>query len=237
VARGVRNTVGFDWNPLTKDLYFTDNGRDWLSEDFPEDKLNRLTKVGEHFGVPYLLPGQHPGRRIRLGAFLQRVHAAGGAHGSARRSTGMRFYTGSMFPAEYRNAIFVARMVLEPDQEIRWRHRRGQAARRRQRCAPLSRSSTGFLRADNSYAGRPVDVAFLKDGSMLISDDFKRRRISGFLHRRVGDATVKRHAPPALLVVLCATSLAAWPQETPQEIAPAACACLACHRAECNLRR
>jgi len=55
IARGVRNTVGFDWNPETKQLYFTDNGRDWMSEDVPEDELNRITKVGEHFGAPYCL--------------------------------------------------------------------------------------------------------------------------------------------------------------------------------------
>ena len=57
VAKGVRNTVGFDWNPETKQLYFTDNGRDWMSEDVPEDELNRVTKVGEHFGAPYCLQG------------------------------------------------------------------------------------------------------------------------------------------------------------------------------------
>ena len=57
IARGVRNTVGFDWHPETKQLYFTDNGRDWMSEDVPEDELNRITKVGEHFGAPYCLQG------------------------------------------------------------------------------------------------------------------------------------------------------------------------------------
>jgi len=57
IAKGVRNTVGFDWNPETKQLYFTDNGRDWMSEDVPEDELNRVTKVGEHFGAPYCLQG------------------------------------------------------------------------------------------------------------------------------------------------------------------------------------
>ncbi len=60
VAVGVRNTVGFDWNPETKQLYFTDNGRDWLSEDVPEDELNRVTKVGEHFGAPYCWQGNIP---------------------------------------------------------------------------------------------------------------------------------------------------------------------------------
>ena len=57
IARGVRNTVGFDWNPESKQLYFTDNGRDWMSEDVPEDELNRITRVGEHFGAPYCLQG------------------------------------------------------------------------------------------------------------------------------------------------------------------------------------
>ena len=60
VARGVRNTVGFDWNPVNKELYFTDNGRDWLSEDMPEDELNRITKEGEHFGSPYCYQGNIP---------------------------------------------------------------------------------------------------------------------------------------------------------------------------------
>ena len=60
IARGVRNTVGFDWHPVSKQLYFTDNGRDWLSEDFPEDELNRITKAGEHFGYPFCHQGDFP---------------------------------------------------------------------------------------------------------------------------------------------------------------------------------
>ena len=59
-ALGVRNTVGFDWNPETKQLYFTDNGRDWMSEDVPEDELNRVTKKGEHFGAPYCCRATSP---------------------------------------------------------------------------------------------------------------------------------------------------------------------------------
>ena len=57
VARGVRNTVGFDWHPVSKELYFTDNGRDWVAEDVPEDELNRVTKVGQHFGFPFCHQG------------------------------------------------------------------------------------------------------------------------------------------------------------------------------------
>src|SRR5215475_9334736 len=62
VARGVRNSVGFDWHPVTKDFYFTDNGRDWLSEDLPEDELNRVTKIGQHFGFPYCHQGNFTDR-------------------------------------------------------------------------------------------------------------------------------------------------------------------------------
>ena len=82
-ARGVRNSVGFDFNPATKELYFTDNGRDWFSEDMPNDELNRVTKAGQHFGYPVLPSGRSAGRPVRLGPIVQRVRAAGGADGSA----------------------------------------------------------------------------------------------------------------------------------------------------------
>ena len=83
IARGVRNTVGFDWNPENKQLYFTDNGRDWMSEDVPEDELNRVTKAGEHFGAPLLPAGQYRRSGIRLGQVLQRLHRAGRPDGPA----------------------------------------------------------------------------------------------------------------------------------------------------------
>ena len=83
IARGVRNTVGFDWNPETKQLYFTDNGRDWMSEDVPEDELNRVTKVGEHFGAPYCLQGNIVDPEFGWGKFLQRIHRAGRPDGPA----------------------------------------------------------------------------------------------------------------------------------------------------------
>ena len=98
VAPGVRNTVGFDWNPETKQLYFTDNGRDWLSGDVPEDELNRVTKVGEDFGAPYCYQGQHPRSQIRLGHSCSEFTAPVGLMGPHSASFGMRFYTGSMFP-------------------------------------------------------------------------------------------------------------------------------------------
>ena len=108
-ARGVRNSVGFDWHPVTKELYFTDNGRDWLSEDLPEDELNRVTKIGQHFGFPYCHQGDLTDREFGWGRSLRRVREAGRqarpALGRARHALLHRHHV----PAEYRGAIFIAR--------------------------------------------------------------------------------------------------------------------------------
>ena len=171
VAVGVRNTVGFDWNPVNKQLYFSDNGRDWLSEDVPQDELNRITKVGQHFGAPYCYQGNfldpefgwgHSCREFEPPVMLTGPHSAG---------LGMRFYTGKMFPAKYKNAIFLARhgswnrsakfggdvvaIFLNKDGTVK-------------SSEPFI---TGFL-DNNNYIGRPVDVEFMADGSMLLSDDW-----------------------------------------------------------------
>jgi glucose/arabinose dehydrogenase len=171
VARGVRNTVGFDWNPETKQLYFTDNGRDWMSEDVPQDELNRVTKVGEHFGAPYCLQGNISDPEFGWGHSCSEFTPPVGLMGPHSASLGMRFYTGSMFPKSYKNAIIVARhgswnrskkvggdvvvVKLNKDGTIK-------------SMEPLI---TGFLE-DNKYIGRPVDVMQMKDGSLLVSDDW-----------------------------------------------------------------
>jgi glucose/arabinose dehydrogenase len=171
VARGVRNTVGFDWNPETKQLYFTDNGRDWVSEEVPEDELNRITKVGEHFGAPYCLQGNIPDPEFGWGHSCSEFTAPVGLLGPHSASLGMRFYTGNMFPKSYKNAIFVARhgswnrskkfggdvvvVKLDKDGKVK----------------STEPFITGFLE-NNSYVGRPVDVLQMKDGSLLVSDDW-----------------------------------------------------------------
>jgi glucose/arabinose dehydrogenase len=172
LVRGVRNTVGFDWHPTTKELYFTDNGRDWLSEDIPEDELNRVTASGKkHFGYPYCHQGNFRDPEFGWGhncADYEPPAALLGAHTAA---LGMRFYTGAMFPAEYRNAIFIARRgswnrteklggdvvvaKLNPDGSVK----------------SIEPFLTGFLE-NNTYVARPVDVEIMKDGSLLVSDDF-----------------------------------------------------------------
>jgi glucose/arabinose dehydrogenase len=170
-ARGVRNSVGFDWHPITKDLYFTDNGRDWLSEDLPEDELNRVTKVGQHFGFPYCHQGNFTDRDVGWGRSCDEFTPPVALLGPHSAALGMRFYTGKMFPESYRNAMFIARhgswnrtkkiggdvliVKLKTDGTVR----------------SVEPFITGFLR-NNEYWGRPVDVQMLKDGSLLISDDY-----------------------------------------------------------------
>jgi glucose/arabinose dehydrogenase len=171
VAYGVRNSVGFDWNPENKQMYFTDNGRDWMSEDVPQDELNRVTKVGQDFGAPYCYQGNIPDPEFGWGHSCSEFVPPVGLMGPHAAALGMRFYTGNMFPRSYRNEIIVARhgswnrsnkfggdvVVVRLDKDGKVNS-----------IEPLV---TGFLE-DNHYNGRPVDVLQLKDGSMLISDDW-----------------------------------------------------------------
>ena len=172
IAKGVRNTVGFDWHPTSKELYFTDNGRDWASEDVPEDELNRVTKVGQHFGSPFCYQGDFTDPEFGWGRSCSEFEAPVLKTGPHSASLGMRFNTGSMFPAKYKNAIFIARhgswnrskkfggdilaVFLNPNGTVKG----------------TEVIVTGFIGSDNNYIGRPCDVLFLKDGSMLIADDF-----------------------------------------------------------------
>src|SRR5262245_24613934 len=109
IARGVRNTVGFDWHPATKQLYFTDNGRDSMSEDVPEDELNRITKVGEHFGAPFCVQGNIVDPEFGWGKSCSEFTAPVGLLGPHSAALGLRFYTGSMFPTAYKNVAIIAR--------------------------------------------------------------------------------------------------------------------------------
>src|SRR5258708_36369 len=154
VAFGVRNSVGFDWNPETKQLYFTDNGRDWLSEDVPQDELNRITKVGEDFGAPYCYQGNIPDTEFGWGHSCSEFTPPVGLMGPHTASLGMRFYTGNMFPKSFKNAIIVARHGS-------WN--RAQKAGCDVVVVKLNKAGTvksieafihGFL-VDNNYVGRP----------------------------------------------------------------------------------
>ena len=172
VARGVRNTVGFDWHPENGALYFTDNGRDWLSETAPNDELNRIMRPGaEHFGFPYCHQGDLPDNEFGWGTRCTDYTPPVARMGPHAGALGMRFYTGSMFPAEYRGAIFVVRHGswnkterIGGDIQVVKLNADGSLA-------SMEPFLTGFLQK-NEYVGRPVDVLMLPDGSLLVSDDF-----------------------------------------------------------------
>ena len=107
-ARGIRNTVGFDWRPETEELWFTDNGRDWLGDDRPPDELNRATGAGLHFGYPYCHGGDIPDPEFGQERGCQEFTPPARNLGPHVAAIGMRFYTGDMFPEEYRNQILIA---------------------------------------------------------------------------------------------------------------------------------
>jgi glucose/arabinose dehydrogenase len=171
VARGVRNTVGFDFHPQTGELWFTDNQRDWLSEDLPNDELNRVTKPGlQHFGYPYCHQGDFADPEFGWGkscADFAKPAALLGAHSAP---LGMRFYTGKMFPSKYQGAIFIARhgpwnrtQKYAGDVVVALLDKSGNVTK-------IEPFLTGLVE-NNTYLGRPVDVLMLKDGSLLVSDD------------------------------------------------------------------
>jgi glucose/arabinose dehydrogenase len=172
VARGVRNSVGFDFHPVTKELWFTDNGRDWMGDAGPEEELNRVTAplTGATFGYPYCHAQSIPDPDIKRPypcAGVVRPAALLGPHAAA---LGIRFYTGTMFPAEYKNSAFIARrgswnrtqkfgydvVVATPGGEK----------------ATVKPFMTGLLDTkENAYYGRPVDVLQMPDGALLVSDE------------------------------------------------------------------
>jgi len=171
VALGVRNSLGFDWSPQSKQLYFTDNGRDWLSEDAPSDELNRVTKPGENFGAPFCYQGNLPDSEFGWGHSCDEFTPPITLLGPHVAPLGMRFYLGHMFPREYRDAIFIARhgswnrtKKIGGDVVIVTLNKNGSVA-------SIEPFLTGFI-ADNNYLGRPVDVEMMRDGSLLISDDW-----------------------------------------------------------------
>ena len=109
IARGVRNSVGFDWHPKTRQLWFTDHGRDWMGDNGPQDELNRLTKVGQNFGFPYCHANGVVDVDFKKKDACKGVTRPVALMGPHAAAMGVKFYTGKMFPAEYRKTMFVAR--------------------------------------------------------------------------------------------------------------------------------
>jgi glucose/arabinose dehydrogenase len=169
-ASGVRNSVGFDWQPQSQELWFTENGRDNMGDDIPPDELNYAPRAGMNFGFPYChgedIPDPEFGREHSCAEFVAPAWNLP-AHVAA---IGMRFYTGNMFPEEYRGGIFIAehgswnrsvpigyrvsRVVLDDDRAVKYE--------------PFAQ---GWL-IGGWHWGRPVDVLVMPDGALLVSDDY-----------------------------------------------------------------
>ena len=187
-ARGVRNSVGFDWDPATKELWFTDNGRDMLGDDLPADELDRVTRMGEHFGYPFCHQGDSPDPEFGSQRACSEFTAPAAKLGAHVAALGMRFYGGTQFPAAYRGSIFIA----EHGSWNRSRKVGYQVVRvavdGQGRAGTPEPFLQGFLQVDatgrETVWGRPADVLPLPDGSLLVSDD-----LAGAIYRiRYGGA-------------------------------------------------
>jgi glucose/arabinose dehydrogenase len=169
VARGIRNSVGFDWQPGTQRLWFTDNGRDLMGDDMPSDELNEITRTGEHFGYPYCHQGDTLDPEFGKGKRCSDYSPPMLKLGAHVASLGMRFYQGNQFPARYKGAILVA-------EHGSWNRSKKSGYRvmavRMQGGKVLAYEPliTGFERNERVW-GRPADVQPLPDGSVLVSDD------------------------------------------------------------------
>ena len=171
-AYGIRQIVGMDWHPTLKQLYFSENARDWLSEDVPEDKLNRVTQPGkDNFGYPYCHQGNFTDPEFGWGRSCSEFTAPVALVGPHSAALGMKFHTGDGLGADYRGTLFMARhgswnrtvkiggdvvaIKLNADGSFK----------------SMEPFMTGFIQ-NNNYVGRPVDLLPMKDGSLLVSDDF-----------------------------------------------------------------
>ncbi|PJA98095.1 MAG: sorbosone dehydrogenase [Ignavibacteriales bacterium CG_4_9_14_3_um_filter_30_11] len=169
-ANGIRNSVGFDWNPLTNVLWFTDNGRDMLGDDIPPDELNRAPIKGLRFGYPFFHGKGIQDPEFGDGKYQNDYINPMQELGPHVAALGMRFYTGNMFPVEYKNQIFIAEHgSWNRSEKIGYRITVVKLVNNK----PVSYEpfATGWLQG-NTVKGRPVDLQIKQDGSMLVSDDY-----------------------------------------------------------------
>src|SRR2546426_1876309 len=173
VALGVRNSVGFDWHPKTKELWFTNHGRDWLGDDSPNDTLHRLTRKGQHFGYPFCHQGDTLDPVFGKNRSCSEFSPPTLNLGPHIAPIGMRFYTGKMFPAEYQNNIFIA-FRGSWNRTIKHGYNVTRVSFDADGKPKMEPFLTGFLldeKADPPMWGRPNDGMVMRDGSLLVSDD------------------------------------------------------------------
>jgi glucose/arabinose dehydrogenase len=168
-AAGVRNSVGFDWDPRTKELWFTDNGRDLMGNDVPPDELNHAPRAGMNFGFPYCHAGDVADPRYGSRRSCKEFAPPAQKLGAHVASLGMRFYTGRRFPEAYRGAIFIAEHGSW-NREPKSGYRVSVVRLRDGRAASYEPFAEGWLQGNDSW-GRPVDVIVAPDGALLVSDD------------------------------------------------------------------
>jgi len=168
-ARGVRNTVGFDWHPETAELWFTDNGRDWLGDDQPPDELNRAPEPGLHFGYPFCHAGDVSDPDFGKPDSCAEYVAPELKLGPHVAALGMHFYTGNQFPSHFNGRLFIAEHgSWNRSDKIGYRITMVRFSDGR----PISYEvfAEGWLQGKKAW-GRPVDLLQLPDGSLLVSDD------------------------------------------------------------------
>jgi glucose/arabinose dehydrogenase len=169
-ARGIRNTVGFDWHPETHALWFTDNGRDLLGDNLPPDELNQAPEPGLHFGFPHCHGDGIRDPEFAEGTDCAQFTAPARLLGPHVAALGMRFYTGTAFPETYRGRIFIA-------EHGSWNrsapigYRVMQVRLDGNQAVAYEPFAEGWLQGGRRW-GRPVDVEVLPDGSLLVSDDY-----------------------------------------------------------------
>lgn len=172
IARGVRNSVGFDFHPKTGELWFTDHGRDWMGDAGPQDELNRLSKGGQYFGFPYCHAQGVPDADVKKADPCSGVTLPVALMGPHAAAMGVHFYTGKMFPPEYRDTMFIARKGS-------WNRSTkfgfdvvNVRATPDGKNAKVTPFMTGFMNPkDQSFWGRPAYILQMPDGALLVSDE------------------------------------------------------------------
>ena len=168
-AKGVRNSVGFDWQPGSGALWFTDNGRDMLGDDSPPDELNAAPRKGMDFGFPYCHGGDIPDPRFGKQHACSEFTPPAMRLGPHVAALGMRFYTGTMFPSRYRGAIFIAEHGSW-NRSSKIGYRVSVVPVQGSRALGYETFAGTWLRGEHTL-GRPVDVEVMPDGALLVSDD------------------------------------------------------------------
>lgn len=170
IARGIRNSVGFDWHPVTGELYFTDNGRDYLGDDLPPDELNKWTEKGQHFGYPYCHGGDLADPKFGKQKQCSQFTAPEWKFRAHMAALGLRFYRGKQYPEQYRQQLFVA-------QHGSWNRSKPHGYRvalvsfKNGKAVSERTFAYGWLGKNGKVLGRPVDILEMPDGSLLVSDD------------------------------------------------------------------